>query len=337
MGKKILIIKLAAMGDVLRTTSILTGLGRKYPNPHISWLVNAEASAVLENNPEIERIFIYNLDSVLRLQVEKFDLLLSLDKAISALSLARLIHAEEKKGFGLHDDGYLYPLNKESEYAFRLGIDDELKFRQNKRTYQELIYEMAGLEYKNDEYILHLSDNSLAFGKCFRERIKAKKGDLIIGLNTGSGDVFATKKWTAEGFAKLARMLKNKLSAKVILLGGPNEIECNRQIKSRLKEIVIDSGCRNSLKEFAGIIDCCDIVVSADTLAMQLAIALKKKVVAIFGSTCHQEVDLFGRGKKIVSSASCAPCYRRNCDDMKCMRSISADDVFTAVRRLARK
>jgi len=336
-GKKILIIKLAAIGDVLRTTSILTGLERKYPQNHITWVTNKESYFLLENNPQIDRVLTYDLDSILCLLVEHFDLVLSFDKAFGGASLATLVKAKKKKGFGIHKNGYLYPLNPESEYAFRLGIEDKLKFKQNKKTYQELIYEMSGLDYKNDEYILTLSEESRKFGEDFLEKNKLKKGDLVIGLNTGSGEVFATKKWTIDGFIKLARMLNKKLAARVLLLGGPNEIQRNKEIKAKLKTIVIDSGCHNSLKEFIGIINCCSLVVSGDTLAMQVAIALKKRVVALFGPTCHQEVDLFGRGEKIVSDISCAPCYRQNCDSVKCMKSISPEEVFAAIKRSVSK
>lgn len=317
----------------MRTTSILSGLKREYPQSYITWLVNKESRFLLEANPEIDRILTYDLDSTLRLLVERFDLVLSFDKAFGGASLATLVTAEEKKGFGFHEKGYLYPLNKESEYALRLGVDDKLKFRQNKKTYQELIYEMSGLGYKKDEYILNISKESSKFSEDFLEKNEIRKGELLVGLNTGSGDVFATKKWTVDGFIKLARMLNAKLKARVLLLGGPNEIKRNKEIKSRLKRLIIDTGCHNSLQEFIGIINGCSLVVSGDTLAMQLAIALKKKVVALFGPTCHQELDLFGRGEKIVSDISCAPCYRQNCDTLKCMAVISPEEVFAAVKR----
>lgn len=333
MGKKILIIKLAALGDVLRTTSILPGLERKYPGSHITWLVNEESYPLLENNPLIHSIMPYNLDSVLRLLVERFDLALSLDKAWQGVSLAMLVKSKDKKGFGLNEKGRLFPLNKESEYAFLLGIDDNLKFKENKKTYQEIIYDMCVLDCKNDEYILNIP-NAGKFEKEFLRKNRIKNGSLVIGLNTGSGEVFAAKKWTIDGFIELARLLNNKLKAKVILLGGPNEEERNREIKSRLKKIIVDTGCHNSLKDFIKIVNCCSLLVSGDTLAMQIAIALKKKVVALFGPTCHQEVSLYGRGEKIVSGISCAPCYRQACDDLECMSSISPKRVFHAVQRL---
>lgn len=100
---RILIIKLAAIGDVLRTTAILTGLKREYPESHITWLVNEESRFLLEGNPKVDRTLSYGLDSSLCLLVEGFDLVLSLDKAPAGASLAVLVKAGKKKGFGFHE------------------------------------------------------------------------------------------------------------------------------------------------------------------------------------------------------------------------------------------
>jgi ADP-heptose:LPS heptosyltransferase len=76
-------------------------------------------------------------------------------------------------------------------------------------------------------------------------------------------------------------------------------------------------------------------VVTGDTTALHLAIALKKKVLAIFGPTCAQEIELYGRGEKIVSPLSCAPCYRRSCSVVpNCMEAISAGEVMRKIRPL---
>lgn len=336
-GKRILIIKLAAIGDVLRTTSILSGLKRKFPGCHISWLVNDESIPILENNPKIDRVLTLGINSLPFLLAKHFDLALGLDKAIEAAAIASLVKAKEKKGFGLHKNGYLYPLNKESEYAFRLGIDNRLKFKENKKTYQEIIYEMAGLEYKNDEYVLCLAKKNPAENDRLFKKFKAGRERFAIGLNTGSGEVFAAKKWPVENFIELARLLNRNMGIKPLLLGGPNEVTRNKRIKSALKGKIIDTGCDNSLPQFMNIINQCFLIVSSDTLAMQVAIALKKKVVALFGSTCHQEIDLYGRGEKIFSSISCSPCYRNNCPDVKCMSLIRPKNVFAAIKRLIGK
>lgn len=59
-----------------------------------------------------------------------------------------------------------------------------------------------------------------------------------------------------------------------------------------------------------GLIHQCHLIVTGDTLALHLAIALKKLVVTFFGSTCHQEIDLYGRGQKLIADVHCVPCYK---------------------------
>jgi heptosyltransferase-2 len=335
MGKSILIIKLSSIGDVLRTTPLLYGLKAKYGDSYITWLTNPDSLTILEGNNFIDRLLIYNLDSVIRIQVEEFDIVVNLDKEKGAASLAETVKAKEKFGYGLSKEGNLYPLNKEAEYGFMLGLSDELKFRTNRKSYQEIIFETAGLTFNKEEYIINLDNSQDNFKKSFLEKYALYDYDIKIGLNTGCGSVFPFKKWSVSGFIELIDILVSKLNAKILLLGGRNEEVCNKEILKKVSTKVFNTGCSNNLKEFISIIDCCDFVVSADTLAMHLAIALKKKVVALFGPTCAQEVDLYGRGIKIISSKKCAPCYKKDCfEENTCMDLISAEEVFNAVQKL---
>jgi heptosyltransferase-2 len=98
---------------------------------------------------------------------------------------------------------------------------------------------------------------------------------------------------------------------------------------------VIDGGCENTLGQFAGLVNLCDLVVTGDTTALHLAVGLRKKVVALFGPTCAQEIELYGRGEKIVSLLTCAPCYRRSCSrSPNCMEAISVEEVLRTINRL---
>jgi heptosyltransferase-2 len=68
---------------------------------------------------------------------------------------------------------------------------------------------------------------------------------------------------------------------------------------------------------------------------MHLAIGLKKKVIALFGPTCAQEIELYGRGEKVISSIPCAPCYRRHCEvSPNCMEAITAEEVMKKIKGL---
>jgi heptosyltransferase-2 len=337
MGKKILIIKLAAIGDVLRTTSLLYALKRRYPKSHISWLVDKQAAEILSNNSFIDRVLVFNLESALRLESEEFDLVLSLDKEVRATALAMKIKAGEKLGFGFGSEGNIYPLNKESEYAFSLGLSDELKFKRNTLTYQQQICDMCKLRYQNDEYILQLSNRDVDYAHSLLERLGGLNNNLVIGLNTGAGRRFANKSWTISGYIELIQRLNRELDCSILILGGPEEAERNNQIARGVKEQAINVGCDYSIMQFAAIINFCDLVVSADTTALHIAIALKKKTIAIIGPTCPQEIELYGRGEKVVSRLDCAPCYKNICDkQITCMQQIHPDEVLAAIKRQIR-
>ncbi|MDI6753941.1 MAG: glycosyltransferase family 9 protein [Thermodesulfobacteriota bacterium] len=335
MGKRILIVKLAAIGDVLRTTPLLSGLKRAYPQSHITWVVDKEAYPLLKNIPIIDRLLTFDYSSLLPLEAETFDLIIGLEKEPRGAALVSKFRGREKKGFGLGPKGNVFPLNQASEYAFLLGLSDELKFYQNQKTYPELIFGITELDFQKDEYFLVLLEEDTAFAERFARRIGLKKGEIVIGLNTGAGDVFANKAWTLEGYIQLINGLRKDPKTSLLLLGGPKEKERNSKILKEAKGGVIDSGCDNTLREFAALIDLCDVVVTGDTTALHMAIALKKKVVAFFGPTCAQEIELYGRGEKIISSLPCAPCYRRSCQvSPNCMQAIEAKEVMEKIRAL---
>jgi ADP-heptose:LPS heptosyltransferase len=80
------------------------------------------------------------------------------------------------------------------------------------------------------------------------------------------------------------------------------------------------------------------LVVSGDTLGMHIAIGLAKLVVAWFGLTCEQEIELYGRGVKLVADVPCRPCWQKECAEaLKCHQQVKASDIVTAVKHLKAK
>jgi ADP-heptose:LPS heptosyltransferase len=332
--ERILIIKCRAQGDVLRTTALLPALKREHPESFVAWVVDAESLPLLDGNPLVDRLCAFDLESTLSLLAQEFDILISLDKEPGPTALAAGVHADRKLGFGMNDYGNLTILNPASDYAFRLGVDDDLKYFHNQKSYQEIIHEAAELDYARDEYVFVLPDDAGEKAGRFFKRHRIPGGRPAIGLNTGVGAKFATKQWPLESYVRLAALLTRELGASVFLLGGPREQDFNRAVARRVRSGVYDTGADNSLPEFAGFLSRMDAVVSSDSLGMHLAIALKKKVVALFGPTCPQEIDLYGRGVKLFAGADCAPCYRPACPDLKCMKAITPDGVFKELRKL---
>jgi len=329
----ILIIKCRAQGDVLRTTCLIPSLERKYPGCAISWVVDAE-SVDLVPRPRLHRLWPFELESVLALETQEFDHLISLDKEPGPAALATRLRSRKKYGFGLNEKGNLIIFNEASTYAWRLGVDDELKFRLNQKTYQEIIHEIAELPYHREEYVFYLEEKDKAKAKQFLTIHGLENKSPKIGLNTGAGTKFETKQWPREHFLELIRLLHEELGASLFLLGGEKERNFNQSLMALSSRPLYNTGHDNSLLEFAGFISMMDLIITSDTLGMHLAIALKKPVIALFGPTSPQEIDLYGRGRKLFAGLDCSPCYRQTCPDLKCMKMITPQMVLEAAREL---
>jgi len=339
MGTRILIIKLDAMGDVARTTTILRPLRAKYAPCHITWLVGPDAAEMLRGHSLIDRLLPYGCESLEALRPQRFDLVLCLDKTPYATAVATWVQAPEKLGFGLSEFGTPFPLNPESEYAFRLGLDDDLKFRQNRKTYQEIIFECVRLPYHGEEYALEIDEEDRRHARKVLEGLglgaAAEPPALpLVGLNMGGGAAFANKMWDARMAARFVERLADECPCTVLLLGAEREREAMEHVAARSRPNVLSAGTSNTVRQFQALLGACDVVVTGDSLGMHLAIAEKRPVVALFGPTCPQEIELYGRGEKIVSPLSCAPCYRVHCDRRPtCMEAIAPEKVVAAVKR----
>jgi len=333
---RVLIIKLGAMGDVLRTTSILPTLSKQYGSPHITWLTAEESLELLEGIPMIDSLMDCGGGSLARLGVETFDLVISPEAAKDSAALATLAKGKEKKGFGLSTTGFVFPFNKQAEEIFHMGLFDDVK-RQNQKTYEQLISELSELPYDRVPPVLCLADDEMRFADAFRIRMGIKKNRPVIGINTGGAGRWPLKLWTMDGFVNLGEKLFSRMDAQILLLGGPAEAETNREILSKLGGTVVDAGCFNSPKRFAALINLCHVVVTGDTLALHMGLALHKRMVVLFGPTSATEIDLYGLGRKITAQMDCLCCYRQDCDKSpNCMENISVETVYESVEEQIR-
>jgi len=291
---------------------------------------------MLQGIGEIDRLLPYTHETLIHLENQSFDRLYCFDKEPKATGLAMKIRAARKSGFGMTEFGSVMPLNADSAYTFELGINDTLKFRSNTKTYPELIFECAGLPYPEpQEYRFPDFSAEIEEARTYLEGLGVGRDELKVGLNTGAGDVFATKKWTESGYVQLADRLVEELGARILLMGGPSEVERNTRIAAAAHHPLVHTGTDNPIRRFTGITGNCDLLVTGDTLALHIAIGLKVPVVVILGSTCHQEIELYGRGTKIVSDFECSPCYLSVCPkELTCMEATPVKRVFSAAAKL---
>jgi len=334
MGTRILIIKLDAIGDVARTTPILKPLRKKYDPCRITWLVHPAGEEMLHGNPLIDVLLPYHPESLEPLRAQRFDLVLSLDKTPRATAVAMWVNAPQKLGFGLSEFGTVFPLNPESEYAFQLGLDDELKFRRNRKTYQEILFECVKLPYAKEEYAVEIGDRDRRYADAALSSAGVSGDDVLVGLNLGGGSAFAHKMWNAGHAARFLTELLDEVDCRALLFGAERERETINEIMSARLPRVFNTGAGNTIRQFQALVGRCAVFVTGDSLGMHLAIAEKRPAVVLFGSTCPQEIELYGRGERIVSPLPCMPCYRAECDRRpSCMEAIDPAPVVAAVKR----
>lgn len=316
-GLRILIIKLGAMGDVIRTTPVLRKLKKLHPDCEITWI-----SCFPEVLPSlVDRKWKLDIRSVTVLQAENFDQAYNFDKDLEACALLNLVQAKVKKGFMLLD-GRPSPIDHDSLHKFWTGIDDNF-CKKDTWSYPKEIFRMAGWEFQNEEYVI---DPPEPFPL---EIPGVSDHEPIIGLNTGCGTRWLKRLWPEEHWVQLAKMIVKK-GGKVVLLGGPDEDQKNRRIAEQSGASYLGVF---TLPVFFSLVNCCDIIVTAVSLAMHVAMALKKKLILFVNVFPKEEFELYGLGKIIQPKDCCKDYYTSSCDK-PCMETILPEQVYKQLEDL---
>jgi ADP-heptose:LPS heptosyltransferase len=335
IGKRILIINLDAMGAVLQTTAMLPALKRKFPHSHISWITLKNSYHLLDNNPYLDAVYVWEPESWLVLQKMEFDLVLSADKTKHACAFSATLNAKEVLGFGINKNGVIVPLNKEAEYNYLLGLDDHLKFHVNQKYGTQILQETMKLKWQRDEYVLNLTDEEKNFCEEYRSETGLTDGSLVVGFNTGCSNLYPNKKMTIEQHETLINRLSEVQGVKLVLVGGPEDTERNAEIVRRVGKKVISTPTTEGVRRGLCYENICDVIITGDSFGMHAAIALKKYVIVWFGLSCWTEIDLYDRGIKLIPEGlECAPCWKKVCPyNLECIQMIDLEKIVEEVKR----
>ncbi len=312
-GRRILIVKLGAMGDVIRTTPLIRKLKEVYPNCEITWVTYFPEiiKGIVEVPLEL------NAGNLAYLQADKFDIIYNLDKDREACAIINMVKADEKHGYKLLN-GRCEPINKNAEHKFFSGVDDDYN-RENTKSYYEEIFELCGFKYEMQRYMLQKQPTKLKFPK-FKK--------IVIGLNTGCNPRWKTRMWPDKYWIELA----NKLMAKgydVVFLGGELEDIRNKEMSKKTHAYYF--GC-HPFHDFVNIVDQCTLVITAVTMAMHIAIALEKKIVVYNNIFNKHEFELYGLGKLIQPKQECKCFFKSECtENIWCMETLKPDTVIKTV------
>jgi heptosyltransferase-2 len=293
---KLLIIKLGAFGDVVRTTPLLRRLHRVYRDPTIVWIVEREGMPLLRSEM-VRSVVPVDEASGEWLSRNRFDWAGNFDEDRRACELLAAVHAPQKFGFVWNAElGVHWPVTEHGAYGWALSQNDDLKFRLNRRSCQDVMFEMIGERFAGEPYVL--------------PAIGEPASECDVALNHVVGPKFGTKAW-------------------------PYWNQLCGVLRSEGLRVSMQEHCR-TLDDYALWIKGARIVVTTDSLGMHLAMGLGKDTLVLMGATSEREVELYGVGEIINRRLPCSPCYRNTCplEHHACMRDISVQEV--AARVLAR-
>ena len=329
---RILIVKLAAVGDVLRTTSILPPLKQTYQGSHVTWVTKQNASPLLHGNPHLDRILCIEGSDLEFLRNETFDLGICLDSDPLSATIATIADCGTRLGFVAGNNGAVTPVNDAARDWWLMGVNDDLK-KNNRKTYQQIMYEICDLPLPTHKPQLVLQESDQRFGEDFILRHRIKPDSRRIGINTGGGGRWQYKKWTFDGYTRFIQLLKQRdPDVEMLLFGGPEEVDLNARILATVGDHVIDAGCDNSLLEFSSLVNTVDLLLTSDSLAMHMGVALGKTTVVLVGPTSPWELDVFDNGEIVHSDIECLVCYLSRCDKIvTCMNTLSPEYVVAKV------
>ncbi|MBD2720496.1 glycosyltransferase family 9 protein [Hymenobacter armeniacus] len=317
---RVLIIKLGAIGDVIRTTPLLRRLRQERPGCYITWLTHTPA--ILPQG-EIEEILKFDFASALQLQGRQFDVVINLDKEKEACVLLNTIEAKEKYGYALRPyDGVAWPVNELAEHKFLTGVFDQTSLA-NTKPYVQEIFELCGFDFRGEEYVFDTHEDK---GYYWAALPAARPR---IGLNTGCGDRWTTRLWSTEKWIELIHGLQ-AAGYTPVLLGGEAEDARNRELHAATGAAYLGTF---PLPQFINLMHQMDGIVTQVTMGMHISIALRKPTILMNNIFNSHEFDLYGRGQLVGPDKQCVCFYRGTCRlGTSCMEDLPAEKVLAAVR-----
>lgn len=341
-AKRILIIRLSAIGDVIMASGVIPCLRDAFPDATLAWLTEEGNEDLLRHNRQLDRVLILPrrrwrilfqqkrwlaLWREIRkfrqeLRRQRFDWVLDLQGLLKSALWARLTGAERRIGFDSKEG---------AEWLMTEVID------RNTRS------DLLGKEYRRMMQVLQTSPSRFAMDIALAPEVEHRAMLLLREEGvTGAYIVFCPfttrpqKHWFDDRWAKLCRVLGKATGAMPLLLGGPGD-------RFRAEGIAATSGVpvanlcgKTRLDECAAVIHGADLLIGVDTGLTHLGIAMKCPTLALFGSTAPYLDTGSPSARVLYHKLTCSPCHRRpTCNGaFMCMDRHSVEDVLTAALEL---
>ena len=330
---KILVVRNDGIGDLLNSTPAIALLGQTYPDAEITVLARPLNAPVLVGNPSVHRVLIFDRDGEHRrlperlkfysdLRRERYDLAVAMRTASWSHFVTVLSGARHR--LGRYHKPFKQTLTIAWRGTYRKGHVHEVD---RNLDLVRLVCEGDGTR----RLTLNLLETEIADAKRLLLDWDVTSDDFLVGIHPG-GSTF-DKRWPEANYAQIADRLVREREAKILILRGPEEAELERNIQQAMQSDSIAYAPR-SIRELAGLLKQCHLVVCNDSGPMHIAAALDVPTVALFGPTDHVVWEPLSESSVVVRrNMPCWPCSAHKCKiGWECIKKLPVDKAWEQVR-----
>ncbi|MHB8906906.1 MAG: glycosyltransferase family 9 protein [Melioribacteraceae bacterium] len=330
--KKILIIKLRGIGDVVLSTIVIENLRKDFPNAQIDYLVEAPSEPGISGLKEINQVLIFDrkdfwkkVSLIQQIKKIRYDLVLDFFTNPSTALVTFFSGAKFRVGFPYRGRKYAYNLLGPAErgkYHSALLHLETLKLIGLSHTYKQLYYYISPSALRVAEK--YLRDNFI-------------ENNFVVGICPTGG--WPSKKCDPIKFAEIAKAVIQKFNAKIFIIWGKSDQEDAFKIQSLIgdKSMIAPE---TTIQELAALIARCKILISNDSGPMHIATAVGTPVLGLFGPTSPYMQGPFGEMHEWVrlDDLDCIECNLLDCPKQhECFRNLPVEKVLDKVDHLISK
>jgi heptosyltransferase II len=335
---RILIIRTDRIGDALLSTPVVEAMRKAYPTAHIAVMSRAYAKDVIENNPFLNEVIIYNKKEVegsllglaraaMELRQKKFDLALILHPTTSVHLLSFLAGIPRRVGY---DRKMAFLLTDRIAHTKHLGQKHEVEY------VLDLVRHLGITPVHGGPYA-PLNPASEKWADEWFKKNGLTPQDKILALHPGTS--CPSKMWPRERFAQAADELARVKGFKVIVLGGPDEKDITQSVIGHMLTPALDlTGI--SVSQDISILKRCHFLITTDCGTMHIGAALGIPLVVVFGRKQPGISPVrFGpvskKSKVLHKDVGCKTCLAHDCTKgFACIQAVSVKEVVEAVQHL---
>ncbi len=358
--KNILILNPFGIGDLLFSTPLIGILKKNFKDINISFVCNKRTLPILEGNPDINNIFVFEKDDfralwreskikflkflfcyLMQLNRQKFDLVIDLSLGSKYGLYLKLIGIPKRIGFDYKNRGRFLTHKVKID-----GFNDKHVIEYNLDLLRFLGIENIDPDDKKMQ--MHLSSKDVEWAEKFLRDNDVKAGEKVFGIVPGCGASWGInaiyRRWEKSKFREVADRISENFGFRAIIFGDLSELDLCSSIYSEMKVKPIIACGKTNLKELAALFKRCELVISNDGGPLHIAVSQEAKTVSIFGPVDENVYGPYPKSPNhivIKKKLGCRPCYikfkHKECVKKDCLDLITVDEVYDASEALIKR